>query len=84
MTRLAALELAQSISSADANGPGGEFEVLGPAPLSRLRGRHRYQLLVKGPAGAALQSAAETLSKAVAGLSAPLQAHVDVDPVSML
>jgi len=63
-----------------------ELEVLGPAPapLARLRGRHRYQLLIKGAPGPLLRAAAETLVKATAGLAAPLQASVDVNPVSML
>ena len=55
-----------------------------PAPLARLRGRYRYQFLVKGPAGSQLHDAAQTLAKATAGLPSPLRASVDVDPVSML
>ena len=85
-TRSASMELAQLVSSAAASGPGCQLEVLGPAPapLARLRGRYRYQLLVKGPAGSQLHGAAKTLAKAIAGLPSPLQASVDVDPVSML
>jgi primosomal protein N' (replication factor Y) len=54
-----------------------------PAPLSKLRGRYRYQLLVKGDApsvraaGRALVAAAETLEAGV-------QASVDADPIHML
>jgi primosomal protein N' (replication factor Y) len=85
-TRHASTELVQRVASAVANGPGCELEILGPAPapLARLRGRYRYQLLVKGPAGSQLQAAAGTLAKAAAELPSPLQASVDVDPVSML
>jgi primosomal protein N' (replication factor Y) len=85
-TRDASIELARLVTSVGANEPGDELEILGPAPapLARLRGRYRYQLLVKGPAGSQLHSAAETLAKATAGLPSPLQASVDVDPVSML
>jgi primosomal protein N' (replication factor Y) len=85
-TRQASIELARLVSSAAENGPGHELEVLGPAPapLARLRGRYRYQFLVKGPAGSRLQGAAQTLAKAIAGLPSPLRASVDVDPVSML
>ena len=85
-TRRAAIELAGLVSSAAENAPGRELEVLGPAPapLARLRGRYRYQLLLKGPAGSRLHGAAQTLAKAVAGLPTPLRASVDVDPVSML
>ena len=54
-----------------------------PAPIARIRGRHRVRLLVKAPRGAALQAA----------LSAWLSAHppprelrltVDIDPQSFL
>jgi primosomal protein N' (replication factor Y) len=85
-TRNASIELARLVASVGANGPGGELEILGPAPapLARLRGRYRYQLLVKGPAGLQLHGAAEILAKATAGLPSPLQACVDVDPMSML
>ena len=63
---------------------GGE-EVLGPAPMLRLRGRHRAQLVAKtdrpgalaARAGRALAAAAPAMRKA--GLSAV----VDVDPQSV-
>ncbi len=59
-------------------------DVVGPAPLSRLRGRHRAQLIAKtdaprnvaGQAGRWLAAAATSMRKA--GLSA----SVDVDPQS--
>jgi primosomal protein N' (replication factor Y) len=84
--RSASLELARLVAAIAADGSEPELEVLGPAPapLARLRGRHRYQLLVKGPPGPRLRGAAETLAKATAGLAAPLQASVDVNPMSML
>lgn len=61
---------------------GGEAELLGPAPLLRLRGRHRAQLLAKtgnprplaALAGRLLSAAAPAMRKD--GLSA----SVDVDP----
>jgi primosomal protein N' (replication factor Y) len=85
-TRSASLALAQLISTIAVDGSEQELEVLGPAPapLTRLRGRYRYQLLVKGPAGPLLRGAAETLAKATAGLALPLHASVDVNPMSML
>jgi primosomal protein N' (replication factor Y) len=85
-TRSASLELSRLVSAIAVDGSKQELEVLGPAPapLARLRGRHRYQLLVKGAPGPLLRAAAETLVKAAAGLAAPLQASVDVNPVSML
>ena len=85
-TRSASLELARLVAAIAVDGSKQELEVLGPAPapLSRLRGRYRYQLLVKGPQGPLLRGAAETLVKATAGLSSPLQGNVDVNPLSML
>ena len=85
-TRSAALKLAQLVSAMAVDGSEQKLEVLGPAPapLARLRGRYRYQLLVKGPPGPLLRGAAETLVKATTGLASPLQANVDVNPLSML
>ncbi|WP_274789893.1 primosomal protein N' [Roseovarius tolerans] len=52
-----------------------------PAPIARIRGRHRVRLLVKAPKGVALQSA---LSAWVGQLRLPAQARlsVDIDPQS--
>jgi primosomal protein N' (replication factor Y) len=52
-----------------------------PAPIARIRGRHRVRLLVKAPKGVALQPA---LTAWVAQLRLPAQARlsVDVDPQS--
>jgi primosomal protein N' (replication factor Y) len=63
-----------------------DLDFLGPAPapLKRLRRRFRYQLLIKGPAGRSLRLASESLVAATNQLVAPIQASVDVDPVSML
>ena len=66
-------------------GEGLQGEVLGPAPLLRLRGRHRAQLLVKterprpvaSTVGRLLASAAPAMRKA------GVTAVVDVDPQSL-
>jgi primosomal protein N' (replication factor Y) len=52
-----------------------------PAPIARIRGRHRVRLLVKAPKGVALQPA---LAAWVAQLRLPAQARlsVDIDPQS--
>ena len=57
-------------------------DVLGPAPLLRLRGRHRAQLLVKTDRVRPVASrAAHLLSAAAPAMSrAALRAAVDVDP----
>lgn len=52
-----------------------------PAPIARVRGRHRVRLLVKAPKGAPLQGA---LAKWVAGLKIPnaIRLSIDIDPQS--
>ena len=62
-----------------------EFELLGPAPLLRLRGRHRAQLVGKTDRPRALASRAAALLAAAAPAMrrAGLTAVVDVDPQSV-
>lgn len=55
-----------------------------PAPLARLRGRHRFQLLVKSPEEAAVRRAAEAMMQAARRLPSGIQASVDTHPVNML
>jgi primosomal protein N' (replication factor Y) len=52
-----------------------------PAPIARVRGRHRVRLLVKAAKGTALQPA---LTKWVGGLKLPanLRLAIDIDPQS--
>ncbi len=61
------------------------FELLGPAPLLRLRGRHRAQLVGKTDRPRALASRAAALLAAAAPAMrrAGLSAVVDVDPQSV-
>jgi len=63
----------------------GEAELLGPAPLLRLRGRHRAQLVGKTDAPRALATRAAVLlsAAAVPMRRAGLTAVVDVDPQSL-
>jgi primosomal protein N' (replication factor Y) len=71
---------------ADPAAEGPAFEVLGPAPapLARLRGRFRYQLLVKGRDSQRVRRASELLSEALRRLPREVQAALDADPVNML
>ena len=50
-----------------------------PAPIARVRGRHRVRMLVKAPKGVALQPA---VSRWLSGLKLPghLRISVDIDP----
>ena len=70
----------------EAGNQAPEYEVLGPAPapLSRLRGQYRFQLLVKGSDVARVAEASARLSQAIARLPRELRATLDVAPVSML
>jgi primosomal protein N' (replication factor Y) len=63
----------------------GDDELLGPAPLLRLRGRHRAQLVAKTDRPRALASRAAALlsAAAVPMRRAGLAAVVDVDPQSL-
>ncbi len=63
----------------------GAADLLGPAPLLRLRGRHRGQLVAKTDRPRALASAAARLLSAAAPAmrKASLTAVVDVDPQSL-
>ena len=60
---------------------GAEVYGPAPAPIARVRGRHRVRLLVKAPKGAALQPA---LAQWIAAVRAPanLRLSVDIDPQS--
>ena len=63
----------------------GPCERLGPAPapLARLRGRHRVQMLVKGPA-AAVHEIARALQESARKLPEGVHAHLDAHPIQML
>ena len=52
-----------------------------PAPIARIRGRHRVRLLVRADKGAPLQAA---LAAWVAGVKLPanLRLSIDIDPQS--
>ncbi|WP_409197406.1 primosomal protein N' [Jannaschia sp. M317] len=62
---------------------GAEVYGPAPAPISRIRGRHRVRLLVKAPRQSPLQSA---LSRWVASVEIPRSARlsIDIDPQSFL
>jgi primosomal protein N' (replication factor Y) len=63
----------------------GDAEVLGPAPVLRLRGRHRAQLVAKSDRPRVLAArAAQLLAAAAPAMRrAGLTAVVDVDPQSL-
>jgi primosomal protein N' (replication factor Y) len=82
-TRTAARELCSLLSNSSSH---AKVEVLGPAaaPLARLRGRFRFQILLKSGDPGAVLAAGRELSVAAGQLKRGLRATLDVDPVSML
>ncbi len=65
--------------------PAPGVEVLGPAPapLAMLRGRHRFQVLLKAEKVSALQAALRRLASLRLGGSGKTRVVFDVDPVDM-
>jgi primosomal protein N' (replication factor Y) len=66
--------------------PAAKIEVLGPAeaPLSVIRGRHRYRLLVKATREADLQAYLRLWLTAAPKPKGDVRLSVDVDPYSFL
>ena len=66
--------------------PAAKIEVLGPAeaPLSVIRGRHRYRLLVKATREADLQAYLRLWLDAVPKTKGDVRLAVDIDPYSFL
>ncbi|MGD0277318.1 MAG: primosomal protein N', partial [Syntrophales bacterium] len=62
----------------------GRIDIIGPAeaPLAKLRGRHRWHLLLKGDHIRTIHEAAETLREIA--ISKGLAAKVDVDPMNFM
>ena len=79
----AAFDLGTHLARADApiREIGGQVFGPAPAPIARIRGRHRVRLLVKAPKGAPMQAA---LRRWTGGLKLPggLRLSVDIDPQS--
>ncbi|MBV8597724.1 MAG: primosomal protein N' [Actinobacteria bacterium] len=83
----AARELAPALTLLDELRPGfGDTTLLGPAPLLRIRGRHRAQLVAKTerPRAVAAQAARLLAAAAPAMRKAGVTAVVDVDPQGTL
>jgi primosomal protein N' (replication factor Y) (superfamily II helicase) len=64
----------------------GLVRVLGPAPapITRLRARFRWRLMLRGGDRSALRGVAGLISDRIDAGIAPARATVDVDPVNML
>lgn len=55
-----------------------------PAPLWRLKGRHRWQLVLKGPKGPTVGQVARSLTSLATTLPRGVRLDVDVDPQQVL
>ena len=55
-----------------------------PAPIARIKGRTRWQLLLKGPTHAALEAPLRAVEAMLPELPASIRVVVDVDPGAML
>jgi primosomal protein N' (replication factor Y) len=63
---------------------GAEVWGPAPAPIARIRGRHRVRLLVRAPRGAALQPALADWTRRAGPLRGGLRLAIDIDPQSFL
>jgi primosomal protein N' (replication factor Y) len=80
----AALAGAQELARAAAGEDGPEVLGPAPAPISRLRGRYRFQLLLKGADPERLRLAARRVLEAAGKLPHGVDASLDAFPVNML
>lgn len=72
------LDLANQDRAARVLGPA-------PAPLARLKGEHRFQLLIKSKSRRRLREVADSAMKAVADRGMNLRSiNLEIDPVSMM
>jgi primosomal protein N' (replication factor Y) len=64
----------------------GAVEVLGPAPapIARLRGQHRFQILLKHARAEPLRAVGRRLVEAAARLPASVRFSIDLNPLDML
>ncbi len=55
-----------------------------PAPITRIKGATRWQLVLKGPSHAALKRPLDALEASLADLPSSIRVVIDVDPGAML
>jgi primosomal protein N' (replication factor Y) len=78
--RTAALELRKQLDLANQD---RKCRILGPAPapLARLKGEHRYQLLLKSRSRKQVREVADAALKSVVNLRS---VNLEIDPVSIM
>jgi primosomal protein N' (replication factor Y) len=72
-----ARSVADAASGVDVLGPA-------PAPITRIRGRHRFRIMVRGAERAALRKVLLAIERARAALPRSVRSAIDVDPVQLL
>jgi len=63
----------------------GDVEILGPSPcpLTRLRGKYRYQILLKSPSRPPLRRLLVAVDSVATELPRQVSIHIDIDPLDM-
>lgn len=66
--------------------PSHGVRLLGPAPapISRIKGKTRWQVVLKGPTHQSLQGPLEALERALEDVPSQVKVSIDVDPSAML
>ncbi len=82
----AARDAAIAIATAVRRAVGGRIDVLGPAPapIARVRNRHRFRTMLRATDRRLLRAGVAAAIEAAARLPRTVQASVDVDPVQLL
>lgn len=85
LTTRVAQELGRVLAQVLRHGSKG-VRLLGPAPapITKIRGKTRWQLVLKAPTHHALGPPLDALEKALEGLPSGVKVIIDVDPVAML
>ncbi|MBI2891906.1 MAG: primosomal protein N' [Deltaproteobacteria bacterium] len=65
---------------------GSTVRVTGPAPapIARIRGRHRFRVFLRSPELRALRAAVQAVARASTDAASGIRVAIDVDPVGML
>ena len=79
-----AKRLGRAMASRLAAGQGVRLLGPAPAPISRIKGKTRWQLVVKGPTHASLGPSLDAAEAVMEELPSAVKVAIDVDPAAML
>lgn len=79
-------EVLAAVAKAHPEVRAGRVEIIGPAPapLERLRGRHRFRVMVRGAERGPVRAVLHRIAHALKDVPGAVRAVIDVDPVAML